>query len=279
VLLRLEKGLKARGHHVEKVSLTHVACRRLQDAKTAHSFIHRFVLHGRFHGWLLIDECYMLPASVLSLLEQLATVGVKFCIFGGWRQLPPPLNSFRASPVRPDAFRRSRLLHLWAEGTEFQLTRCLRSNREHFDFCLNLCDMPLDEAKALCWSTFAPRDDEPVYKQADVHLAVSHRRRVNLNDQCQRDAVKRYRRAYPDGRVVHIGDAACEGLNKPQEFDLFSGTRLIGACDDCGVVNGGFMTMGALRENDCDVTNEFGASFILTHLQVAKSTRLARRLQ
>ena len=35
------------------------------------------------------------------------------------------------------------------------------------------------------------------------------------------------------------------------------------------------MVVGAVRENDCDVTDEIGASFVLTHQQVAKSTRLA----
>ena len=104
VLLRCEADLKAAGHIVDKISLTHVACRRLEDAKTAHSFIQRHVLHGRFNGWLLIDECSMLPAPVLTLLENLANMGVKFVLFGDWNQLSPPMNRWRATPLRGDLF-------------------------------------------------------------------------------------------------------------------------------------------------------------------------------
>ena len=64
----------------------------MEDAKTAHSFIQRKVLHGRFNGWLLIDECSMLPAPVVTLLENLATMGIKFVLFGDWNQLSPPMN-------------------------------------------------------------------------------------------------------------------------------------------------------------------------------------------
>ena len=84
-----------RGHAVRKISLTHVACRRLgAGAQTVHSFIHRHVLHGRFSGWLLVDECSMLSAPLATLLEQLANMeeGVRFVLFGDWEQLHPPMN-------------------------------------------------------------------------------------------------------------------------------------------------------------------------------------------
>ena len=41
ILQRLETDLKALGHEVRKVTLTHVACRRLGDASTCCSFVHR----------------------------------------------------------------------------------------------------------------------------------------------------------------------------------------------------------------------------------------------
>jgi hypothetical protein len=62
--------------------VANVACKRLGlDASTVHSFIHHFVLHGSYSGWLLIDECSMLSALLLTLLENLASVpGVKIVI-------------------------------------------------------------------------------------------------------------------------------------------------------------------------------------------------------
>ena len=71
VLGRIEEDLKAQGHEVRKVCLTQVACRRLGDAKTVQSFIHRHVLHGRFRWWLLVDEVCMLPALFVTLVVAL----------------------------------------------------------------------------------------------------------------------------------------------------------------------------------------------------------------
>ena len=275
VLLRCEADLKAAGHIVAKISLTHVACRRLEDAKTAHSFIQRHVLHGRFNGWLLIDECSMLPAPVLTLLENLVNMGVKFVLFGDWNQLSPPMNRWRATPVRPDIFQHSRLLHLWAGGTELRLTRCRRSNREHYDFSLGLLTMPLEAAKALCRTTFAPSSG-PVHLQAETHLVLSHRRRTKLNALCQTEAVKRYRATNPSGLVVRIEAGEETGLNQQQDFELCVGTKLIGANNDLkSVVNGGFMTVGVVRADDCDVVDEFGSAFTLSYAQVARCSRLA----
>jgi hypothetical protein len=278
VLLRCEADLKAAGHTVEKISLTHVACRRLEDAKTAHSFIQRHVLHGRFNGWLLIDECSMLPAPVVTLLENLATMGVKFVLFGDWNQLSPPMNRWRATTIRGDIFQGSRLLHIWTGGREFRLARCRRSNREHYDFSLGLLGMPLDDAKELCRDTFHPASLKvPVHLQAETHIVLSHRRRTYLNDACQVDAVKRYRVTNPDGLVVEITAVGEDtGLNHQQDFELCEGTKLIGANNDLkSVVNGGFMTVGVVRATDCDILDEFGAEFTLTHAQVARCSRLA----
>ena len=276
VLLRCEADLKAAGHAVEKISLTHVACRRLEDAKTAHSFIQRRVLHGRFDGWLLIDECSMLPAPVLTLLENLVNMGVKFVLFGDWNQLSPPLNRWRATPVRPDIFQHSRLLHMWAGGAELRLTRCRRNNREHYDFCLGLLTRPLADAVQLCRAAF-PLKAGPAHLQADIHLVLSHRRRTMLNKLCQTAAVKRYRASHPNGLVVRIEPCEEEaGMNRQQDFDLTEGTKLIGANNDLkSVVNGGFMTVGAVRAEDCDIIDEFGGAYTLSHAQVARCTRLA----
>eukprot|EP00973_Karenia_brevis_P049599 6883126-Karenia_brevis.AAC.1 len=76
------------------VALTHVACRRLGDAETAHHFAHHHVLGGSYSGWLIIDEVFMLPATLLTILENLAVAGVKILAFGDPNQLPPPVNTW-----------------------------------------------------------------------------------------------------------------------------------------------------------------------------------------
>ena len=92
ILLRAEQDLKGLGCIVKEISLTHVACRRLKDVMTAYSFVHRYVLHGRYDGRLLIDEISMLPATILTVLEQLVNAGARFVCFGDFNQLPPPMN-------------------------------------------------------------------------------------------------------------------------------------------------------------------------------------------
>ena len=65
-------------------------------------------------------------------------------------------------------------------------------------------------------------------------------------------------------------------LNRAQPFDLFEGARLIGVNHECrNIVNGGFLTVEAVRESDCDVRDELGDTFALSHEQVCRSTRLA----
>jgi len=135
--------------------------------------------------------------------------------------------------------------------------------------------MPLTAAKDACVEQFPPGIGA-LHMQAQTHIVISHRRRMGLNQECQQEALKRYRETCPDGLVVHIEAAEVDGLNKPQEFDLFEGTCLVGANNDLkDVVNGGFMVVGAVRESDCDITDEFGETFTLGHSQVARCTRLA----
>ena len=141
---------------------------------------------------------------------------------------------------------------------------------------MRLLYMSLEAAKDLCRATFAPGEG-PVHLQAETHLVLSHRRRTHLNELCQTEAVKRYRADNPDGLVVEIKAVGEEtGLNHQQDFELCEGTKLMGANNDLkSVVNGGFMTVGAVRATDCDVVDEFGVEFALTHAQVARCSRLA----
>ena len=282
ILARLEADLKEQGLNVQKIALTHVAAKRLgADASTAHAFVHKNVLHGSFSGVLLIDECSMMPALLLTLLENLASLpgNIRFILFGDWEQLLPPLNRWRMDPVAPDAFQHSRLLHLWADGTEFRLTRCRRAESGFFNFCQGLLSMSREAVIQICRSSFPPAEGIPLHLQGEMHLVLSHKRRVKLNKLCQEHAVTRYRAENPDGRVASVELPAQEPesrLNLAQPFELFEGTRLIGANNEtAGIVNGVFLTVGKVREEDCEATDEFGNVLLLTFAAIAKSARLA----
>ena len=180
-----------------------------------------------------------------------------------------------------DAFQHSRLLHLWANGAEFRLTRCWRTSQvDFFDFCQSLLSMPLEAAVELCRSRFPPTRGRAHHLQGEMHLVISHRRRVKINALCQAAAVKKYKAGTPEGRVVLVEPPAQEegqsSLKIAQPFELFEGTRLVGANNETtGIFNGVFMTVGQVRDGDCDVTDEFGNASMLTFAAMARSTRLA----
>ena len=67
-----------------------------------------------------------------------------------------------------------------------------------------------------------------------------------------------------------------ESSKVAQAFELFEGTRLVGANNETrGIFNGVFMTVGAVREDDCDVVDEFGNSSTLSFATIARFARLA----
>lgn len=278
ILQRLEKDLKEKGESVAKITLTHVACRRLGDAQTAHHFAIRHVLNGSFRGWLLIDEIGMIPTVLLTVLENLSVLGVKFAMFGDWNQLSAPMDNWRGTSISPGTFRRSRLLHLWAEGTEFQLTQCRRSTTEHFDLCLSVLDGDLAAAVEHVKLEFPPRRFVLDHEQGDFHLVLSHRRRMALNDACQRAAHARYCEERPGAPVLLISESEIDlkKLNMQQTFMLFPGTHLIACNSDVkGIVNGAFLKVTGVSEEGCTVDDDEGGSHELTADQVSRSTRLA----
>ena len=159
------------------------------------------------------------------------------------------------------------------------MARCRRSGREFFEFCEGLLPLTLEEGVRKCRQRFPPGPG-PLYLQADIHLVLSHHRQRSLNKLCQEAAAVRYRASTPDGLVVRIKPPVSEDkklLNTAQAFDLFEGTRLIGANGDTkNVVNGSFLIVEEVRAEDCDVRDEHdGAAFVLTYQQLAQSTRLA----
>ena len=129
------------------------------------------------------------------------------------------------------ALERSRLLHLWADGTEFRMQRCRRNGREYFDFCRGLLPLSLEAAVEQCRARFPPGPGT-LYLQAALHLVLSHRRRRRVNTVRQEAAAARYRAACPQGLVVRLEPEGSEdgrtALNRAQPCDLFAGMRRIG---------------------------------------------------
>jgi ATP-dependent exoDNAse (exonuclease V) alpha subunit len=100
---------------------------------------------------------------------------------------------------------------------------------------------------------------------------------VALNHACQKEAVARYRAENPDAPILSIAAPEEEGLlNCQQSFEIFAGTRLIGANNETkAVVNGGFLLVKGVSEEGCLVEDEAGEEHELTVAQVTRSTRLA----
>jgi ATP-dependent exoDNAse (exonuclease V) alpha subunit len=65
-------------------------------------------------------------------------------------------------------------------------------------------------------------------------------------------------------------------MNNQQDFEIFAGTRLIGANNETkAVVNGGFLWVKRVAEDGCLVEDEAGEEHELTTAQITRSTRLA----
>ena len=72
-------------------------------AITAHSFVHKHVLHGTFSGQLVsVDEISFVSIDLLAALEQNRLIGVRLLCFGDWRQLPPVCNRWRGQRMSHD---------------------------------------------------------------------------------------------------------------------------------------------------------------------------------
>jgi hypothetical protein len=150
-------------------------------AMTAHSFVMKHVLHGTFGGdAVLIDEISFMSLDLLAALEQVRLrANVRIICFGDFAQLPPVTNRWRGHNVPPDAFEKSRMFWQWSDGTRFVLTRCRRSDQEHFDFYTS---SP---------SLVAARSRYPARCQdADWNICLSNAKRRRLNTELQRKAAE-----------------------------------------------------------------------------------------
>ncbi len=70
--------------------------------------------------------------------------------------------------VKPDAFEKSRMYKLWSDCTMFELRRCRRSDKAHFDF---YCGLSQDVGTAIRES----RKRHPPADDADLHTCISHK--------------------------------------------------------------------------------------------------------
>ena len=102
---------------------------------------------------------------LLAALDQLRLGDCKICTWGDWEQLPPhpDSNSWRGCHVSPCAFQQSRLYKSWSDCTCFKLTRCRRSDQNHFDFYTGLSH---DLKKAISQSR---KDTETQMMQICIH--------------------------------------------------------------------------------------------------------------
>ncbi len=276
----LAEALRAQGENVKIIALTHVAARNA-GGQTAHSFVHRFVTHGTYEGWLFIDEISMMPLSLLAALATLDLGKIKIVCFGDWDQIPPINNSWRGSPVEARIFRDSRLMKTWCDCTVFRLTENVRCDKAHFDWYCRIPGMDLESAKAAARARHGAG-----VGSAQWNLVKSHYRRMQLNDTLQTAATRAYLAAGGADLVRVVEEEEEErkkkrrrvSLNRAQPYDLWPGTRLIGSDNEnTHIVNGALLDVtgvdvdrGVVRL--CDVERK--VEFELTAEQVAKHTRL-----
>ena len=287
VLKKLKEELEEKGETVKVISLTHVAARNV-NGQTAHSFAHRFIQHGRYKGYLLIDEISMMCLPLLAALETLSLSGCRIICFGDWDQLPPINNTWRGNAVTPKLFKDSRLMKVWCESTMFVLTRCRRSDQEHFNWYTSIPRMTLQGAKEEARERLPPNG-----YRADWNLVISHNRRIKLNDLLQKAATEAYKTNMDTTLIVHVEpfpqipesevNTRCLMRNVPQAFDCWPGTHLIGVDNEHKkVVNGALLEVMDIDSSICVEggkgifirDRETDEEFSMSIAQIAKHTRL-----
>ena len=86
---RLVQALREKGERVQCCAFTHVAAKNI-DGCTLHHFAHKYIFHGSFSGWVVVDEVGQLTlplAAALNrmLLNELAGQHVRFILLGGFK--------------------------------------------------------------------------------------------------------------------------------------------------------------------------------------------------
>ena len=233
LLRRIYEALIAKGELVQTVAPTNAAARLVAPARTVHNFVSRMLTNSRgFGGTILEDECSMLSTALVSCLENLRLSGARIITLGDFNQLPPPCNSWRGTSVEPLILRNSQLLMQWSDHYEFKLTRCRRSNIEHFSFYTSILKMDLGSAITLTRATYqrgSPND-------AGIHFAISHRKRRSIN-------MRRQLKFSHGKEVVKV-----EGHDGEDLYSCCVGTPLVGSITQRSFVNGAFYTVRSIGE-------------------------------
>ena len=223
ILAKVKEKLQELDQHVVCLAPTHAAARLLPDGDTVHHFVGKYAMRGAFKGWILLDEISMCGLGLIAALDQLRMNGTKICTFGDWDQLPPhpESNSWRGTPISATSFQQSRLYKSWSDCTCFELTRCRRSDQDHYNFYTSL---PQNLSKAVAQSRKRYFQDTEV-EDADLHVTISHKRRRVISSSKQAQAA--------------VGKECVEiPAGDDPGFQCFVDTKLVGNSTSGKIVNG-----------------------------------------
>jgi len=256
ILAKVKECLEELGQRVACLAPTHQAARLLPEGNTVHHFIGKYALTGTFKGYILLDEVSMCCLPLFAALDHLRLLGTKIITFGDWDPLPPVGNSWRGEPISPTAFKKSRLYKVWSDCTCFELTRCRRSDKQHFNFYTGLLEDNLPQAIAKTRKRYRA----PKGTQADLHICISHWKRRKISQARQEQAA--------------IGKK-CVPIPKGDDpaFSCFVGTKLVGSSTYGKFVNGGRYKVVCL--NPLRVEDDAGVTFDTTAEQISKHCMLA----
>ena len=246
------------------VAAYHVAARQLNcGAVTAHSFVHRHVLNGSFRGVILLDEWPVISVEIAACLEQCALSGSRIILFGDPLQLRAIEPSWRGRPVSSDSLVESRMLHRWADSTIIQLTKYRRGADPSFaSWFVAARALPDAEAVAEAVRRFPATE-----RRADWNLCLSHFRRRTINATEQAAAAEK---AAAAGKTIYVV------AGEQCEYDLFEGTRLIGANNEyVGITNGALLLCESIDGVCATLRDEESGHAVQIRLEVlGRHTRL-----
>ena len=260
ILEKVKEHLESLGKKVICLAPTHPGARLIPDGDTIHHFVGKFAVHGTFKGWILLDEVSMCCLPLFAALDQLRLGGTKIATFGDFEQLPPhpESNSWRGEPIAASAFKDSRLYKLWSDCTRFELTRCRRSDKEHFDFYTNLPDNMTKAIQKVKKHYPIPEH----VTEADLHICISHWRRRKISLEKQTKAA--------EGK-------ACIQIPSGEDpsYPCFVGTRLVGNVTNGKIVNGGRYEVIRITDNLILQDHTTGTTFDMTPEALSKTCILA----
>ena len=255
---RLVQHLRDKGQRVECIALTHT-CARLITGGTIQAFLHRYVLNGSYQGWIWLDECGLVGASLWNFLGILCLGGVKWILSGDCSdaQLGPPCNVWAGKEIHSSFFG-SRLM-MQMSSHHIKLTVCKRSTDHLHNFFSSLTGQgSLAHVSLADCIDFArqmfPRKDAPV-----ISLVISHANRQKINE--------RMYQYFARGKAR----LRCK-LSEELVDEIFAGCRLIGAITHRrpGLVNGAFYTVDSWDANNVTLRDtELDIIFAVQHCELA----------